>query len=936
MTQRQLNIFDTVEDAEKIGISVGYYFGVVPKDAAAHIELEESETINFNGKPLILYRGKSFLESRKIDRLLDEYGEYQRSTYDYWHENDGNRVDSSRNVEQTMTPDELGRSFQHRLELIDQQFQSDSVDHDTAADLYDELFAELKTITDKDPNAINIDLLEGHHEQFREYLKSSGTKPVEIDKLFRPKLFQPSDRTKEQVLQELRNAKNLEELLVMLNRMDGTFSTEGKFLPTFEWASGHFHSDKFIVNNNELVLRSDSSIQSNIRMATNPRQRNLGKYELIAHFCYFADDGKNWKTDLSIVFDHYPDIDYPYGYRHPRVMKNRPTVESITFSDWSQVKKLPTDLADLSYLQSKDDMERILNLRSPYTRRWMNDIHNTSYQLLLFAPQLEQLYKAEFAFGKNIVNDSYFWSRSMTSEKEHQIRAFNMLCKNESRIKDIFQTDKVVYSTLKDEPNLMIWDSFRKMFKQGKMNANAVDLIYNRGFRTDQLKQLSSILGLEYEGKKVFTWEKLVNYLVRLDNYQAIETDEAIPLIRDTFNMSIQLGIEPNVDSDSLKREHDVLARTFRQQADKLRSERLQKGMESARLTNEMYNFSDGQYLIRAITDYDDLINEAKMQHNCVASYAESIARQRTKIYVMRSVDAPSQSLITVELANDNKTIRQKYLKYNQVIQDHEQNAFLKTWLEKIDECNKGNYKSINNMLGIEDNESSQTVNEPEEVIAENNSAAKRAESNLIVPNEKLVDLMFGNVTLSNAVQAMNVNVLYRSNSNESFYDPAEDTVYIAMDHIQNRFDYNGGLVQTIHATGAATRLNRNLNKWFGDDNYKYETMVTDRALHIIGVQLQEQDINVVDQLEYSTSYVSNELDLAAHPEINAKVEFLARQAIDYLALKADLITQAEFNNVYSTIEPTNERFVVGVNVRPNDDLEMPHAQQITHDRGIE
>ena len=54
-------------------------------------------------------------------------------------------------------------------------------------------------------------------------------------------------------------------------------------------------------------------------------------------------------------------------------------------------------------------------------------------------------------------------------------------------------------------------------------------------------------------------------------------------------------------------------------------------------------DYQDGKYLIRAIRDYDDLLDEAKQQHNCVASYSNAIGERRSLIYVMRAVSNPKR-----------------------------------------------------------------------------------------------------------------------------------------------------------------------------------------------------------------------------------------------------------------------------------------------------
>ncbi|WP_080678410.1 PcfJ domain-containing protein [Ruminococcus albus] len=83
----------------------------------------------------------------------------------------------------------------------------------------------------------------------------------------------------------------------------------------------------------------------------------------------------------------------------------------------------------------------------------------------------------------------------------------------------------------------------------------------------------------------------------------------------------------------------------------------------------------------------DDLLDEATQQHNCVASYAQSIAEGRSLIYVMREKKAPEKSLITIELTPKTHKIRQKLLAYNCPIRNKAQTEFIERWHKHVLEC---------------------------------------------------------------------------------------------------------------------------------------------------------------------------------------------------------------------------------------------------------
>lgn len=82
-------------------------------------------------------------------------------------------------------------------------------------------------------------------------------------------------------------------------------------------------------------------------------------------------------------------------------------------------------------------------------------------------------------------------------------------------------------------------------------------------------------------------------------------------------------------------------------------------------------NYEDDKYIIRPIMSLEDLLEEATMQNNCLASYYNDIGILEKEIYVMRSKDNINKSLVTIEISNNklvqarerfNKDVRDEYL----------------------------------------------------------------------------------------------------------------------------------------------------------------------------------------------------------------------------------------------------------------------------------
>lgn len=73
---------------EYIGLKSGCWFGIVPLDKVMHISLKKTNIVvtmynaePYNGLTLGLHQGKTWEDVKKIDRLLDEYGDFPIKDY---------------------------------------------------------------------------------------------------------------------------------------------------------------------------------------------------------------------------------------------------------------------------------------------------------------------------------------------------------------------------------------------------------------------------------------------------------------------------------------------------------------------------------------------------------------------------------------------------------------------------------------------------------------------------------------------------------------------------------------------------------------------------------------------------------------------------------------------------------------------------------------
>ena len=356
-------------------------------------------------------------------------------------------------------------------------------------------------------------------------------------------------------------------------------------------------------------------------------------------------------------------------------------VEKITVDKPSSPRKI---LPGAFLLQKSEEITEILDREKPYISSFLRE-NGYNVARWTWAPMMETLAKAGYAFAQQFLD-------SNSARLEHrELERLNRLVQPGTKPKAIFKTSKTIYSALKDVPHLREWDILRKMDKQGKVNADTVALLRDGRYAYSEIEEISSILGKKYDGRAVFTWESLMNYLGRLDMYEAIDTRQAIVLLGDYLNMCSQLGMEPRIDGDSLKREHDIAARLVRERRNKIheeamrkRAEELKRAIDEGHSKLARADYKENVYFIKRITAYDDLADEAAQQHNCVLSYAPAIAEGRSIILTMRETAHPEKSLVTVELSPDCRTIRQKFLAYNQPIRNKSISDFLDRWLHQL------------------------------------------------------------------------------------------------------------------------------------------------------------------------------------------------------------------------------------------------------------
>ena len=383
-------------------------------------------------------------------------------------------------------------------------------------------------------------------------------------------------------------------------------------------------------------------------------------------FVYFELDGTVWTANVELNSDRRfsdPDLNPTYG---------RSLSARLSIGQWQRMKN-PNLSYDCVFIQSSTDLFHILKSNYPYAAEWALANH-CSFGMVLLAPYLEVLSKAGYAFVDRFIHNP----------QRNSYVYLSRLCQNGTKPKRIFKVQKAVYEALKGESDLSVWDVYRKLVKFGRLSAESISQANMVGLNEKQLELAHHVLGATYENKPVFTWSTLVNYLQRIDTFEAITCQDGLVLLRDYLSMCHDMGLKPKVDSDSLRREHDVLARNHRLFMQKQHDEKKALAIKGACDSMARLDYKEDIFLVRGIKSLEDLYDEGNQQRNCVASYANKIINGESLIFLMREVAHPEKSLITIEIDPDSYYVRQKFLARNQPIRNKAQTDFINRWINHI------------------------------------------------------------------------------------------------------------------------------------------------------------------------------------------------------------------------------------------------------------
>ena len=448
------------------------------------------------------------------------------------------------------------------------------------------------------------------------------------------------------------------------------FVSMEKFLELLGFTAFEYKSNSFRYYGNRWVSHFENT--SNLVLGHLAESRKSEGFRSQVRLVYFESDCTPWVAKAVLTSElSMRTFAYDYNRWDRREFSSR---INFDISEWKQENTLSVSASDI-FVQRSSELFGILKSMRPYLAEWAVD-NCCPYGLALIAPYLETLSKVGYAFVSSFIKHGYHNPLSCTF--------LSRICQVGTKPKTIFKLPKPVYEALKLDERLGVWDMYRKLVKYGRINPASIQQAHMLNLDERELELAHLILVETYENKPLFSWDSLVNYLHRLDMYEAIVGREALVLLRDYLAMCRKMQIRPRVDSDSLRREHDVTARNYLVISSKQRNERMNAGIHKTWEAMSQLDYKEDIFMVRAIQSAEDLNKEASQQRNCVASYAGRIVKGESWVFVMREVAHPDKSLITIEIDPNTFSIRQKYLARNQPIRNKAQSDFINRWYNYI------------------------------------------------------------------------------------------------------------------------------------------------------------------------------------------------------------------------------------------------------------
>lgn len=168
------------------------------------------------------------------------------------------------------------------------------------------------------------------------------------------------------------------------------------------------------------------------------------------------------------------------------------------------------------------------------------------------------------------------------------------------------------------------------------------------------------------------------------------------------------------------------------------------------------------------------------------------------------------------------------------------------------------------------------------------------------LPEPDLKDGITADQLIDKISENMGVEII-NDGGNRSFYRPSEDKIHMPLaGYFDSSEAYNSVLLHELtHATGAPSRLNRDMSGTFGSSTYAYEELVAEISSAYMAAELSEPIPVTSFEMDNHKAYVQSWISkIREKPETLFKALKDAEKASNYLCHAAELITDKEYERL--------------------------------------
>lgn len=257
----------------------------------------------------------------------------------------------------------------------------------------------------------------------------------------------------------------------------------------------------------------------------------------------------------------------------------------------------------------------------------------------------------------------------------NKIAEFSRCFKKGKNLKEILTVPKYVADYILESHNgyLKVFNEWRLMVKNNPISAD----MFSK-YCTANLDKQKLLIFRKLINKGYYDMGSLLDYLNRVDMFQGIEPNAALGILNDYISMCEEMKVTPNTKSHSLKRDHDVILRSYTYYC----SEETQQKFEARVPFFKSLEYRDKNFAIVAPSCTTDIVNEGRAMNNCVASYIKGIADGDSIVMFLRRTQRPRESYVTIEIFPDNLQVVQSYRRSNMRITDKNTLSFLNDYQE--------------------------------------------------------------------------------------------------------------------------------------------------------------------------------------------------------------------------------------------------------------